>query len=113
MTESKDWPEFLDDDDLPKYSQYMTRDEALAVLEAHVDPLRPFADHPDPELSAIIAARIKAAESAFKRLDGFYKIGALPRYPDLPDNAVDEIRARNKAKMPPKPSLWSRLTGKS
>lgn len=112
MTEH-DWPEFPDGDHLPKYDQYMSRDEAHEVFEAHLDLVRPFADHPNPDVRAVVAERVAGAEASFKRIDGFYKIGALPRHRDLPDDAHDEIRARNKGEVFPKASLWARLTGKA
>ncbi|REK72765.1 hypothetical protein DX116_03955 [Aeromicrobium endophyticum] len=112
VTENE-WPEFPDGDDLPKYDQYMTRDEARAVFESHLDLIRPFADHPNPEVRAVVAERTAAAEAAFQNIDGFYEIGALPRHRDLPDTAHREIRARNLGHAPPKPSLWARLTGKA
>jgi hypothetical protein len=117
MTDKLDWPEFPED--LPKYDDSMTREECRAVVDAHLDLIRPYADHPDPDVRAHVAERIGASEKAWKRLDGFYKVGALPRIPEDVDFkerlAIEkarrkEMRAANKAAQP---SLWSRLTGNS
>lgn len=100
------------DIDPPRYDQYMSRDETRAVLDAHLALLTEWEAHPDADVRAHVAQQRAAAEVAFQRLDGFYRIGALPRHPDLPDNALDEIKARNLGLPYPKPSLWSRLTGR-
>lgn len=112
MTEH-DWPSFPDGGNLPTYNPYMTREEAQEVFESHLDLIRPFADHPNPEVRAVVAERTVAAEAAFRRVDGFYEAGALPRHRDLPNTAHEEIRARNKGQASARPSLWARLTGKA
>ncbi|RYJ05958.1 MAG: hypothetical protein EON52_08845 [Actinomycetales bacterium] len=113
MTDQPSEPVRPEDIDPPGYDQYMTLDEARAVLAAHLDLVKPWDEDPNPEVREFVAQQRRDAEVAFKRLEGFYKIGALPRHRDLPDNALEEIRARNLGLPWPKPSLWARLTGKA
>ncbi|RYJ05032.1 MAG: hypothetical protein EON52_13690, partial [Actinomycetales bacterium] len=73
MTPSEDQPQLPEP---PAYSPYMSRDEAHAVLQEHLDLVKPWEEDPNPDVRAFVAQQRRDAEAAFKRLEGFYEIGA-------------------------------------